>query len=75
MYDRLLKDEHDEEAKQGLENISAEMTKSYSDIFLVPTPTPANRAEKDKADKDAREKADKEARQKAEREQADKDSR
>lgn len=45
LFDRLLKDELDEEAKQGLENIRAEMTKSYPDIFLVPIPTPENRAE------------------------------
>ncbi|KAH9203167.1 hypothetical protein DL95DRAFT_506689 [Leptodontidium sp. 2 PMI_412] len=68
-YDRLLKDEHDEEAKRELENISAEMAKSYPDIFFVPIPTPE---ERDRA-KAERERVERERveRERVERERVD----
>jgi hypothetical protein len=68
-YDRLLKDEHDEEAKQALENIRAKMAKSYPDSFFVPIPTPEIRAkaaaEAKKNEEEAKNKADDEAKKKA----------
>ena len=57
-YDRLLNNEHDEDAKQELEKIRAEMAKSYPDVFSVSIPTPENKAEqKTAADKAAADKA------------------
>jgi hypothetical protein len=61
-YDRLLKDEHDKEAKQALEKIRAKMANSYPDSFFVPIPTPEIRA---KAAAEAKKKEEEDAKKQA----------